>query len=75
MPEQGSIETHNLSGKPFGRAQRITVAAPYLARKRGNEFAACGAKFKDRAMDHPVVIVENVEPLCSFGAAAAKVGK
>ena len=61
MPQQGSIETHNLSGKPFGRAQRITVAAQYLARKRGNEFSACGAKVKDRAMNYAVVIVENVE--------------
>jgi hypothetical protein len=27
MPQQGSIEIHDLSGKPFGRAQRIAVSA------------------------------------------------
>jgi len=43
MPQQGSIETNNLPGKPFGRAQRVAVAAQHLARKCGNEFAACGA--------------------------------
>jgi hypothetical protein len=63
MPQQGSVEALDLSGKPFGYARRVTVATRHFAGKRSNEFTACGAEAMDRAVDRPVVIVENVEAL------------
>jgi hypothetical protein len=66
MPQQGSVEALDLSGKPFGHAERVTVATRHFAGKRSNELTACGAEAMDRAVDHPVVIVENVEALLQF---------
>jgi hypothetical protein len=63
MLQQGSVEALDLSGKPFGHAQRVTVAARHFAGKRSNEVTARGAEAIDSAVDHPVVIVENVEAL------------
>src|SRR5271154_3252349 len=63
MPQQGSVEVLDLTSKPFGNAQRATVAARYFTGKRSNKLTACGVEAMDRAVDHLVVIVENVETL------------
>jgi hypothetical protein len=63
MPQQGSVEALDLSGKPFGYPQRVTVATRHFAGKRSNELTAYGAEAIDRAVNHPVVVVENVEAL------------
>jgi len=47
MPQQGSVEALDLSSKPFGHAQRVTVAARHFAGKRGNKLTACGAEAND----------------------------
>src|SRR6202048_550879 len=75
MPQQGSVEALDLSGKPFGHAQRVTVATRHFAGKRSNEFTACGAEAMDRAVDHPVVIVENVEALLQLWRSGGEGGE
>jgi len=75
MPQQGSVEALDPSGKPFGHAQRVTVATRHLAGKRSNELTACGAEAIDRAVDHPVVIVENVEALLQLWRSGGKGGE
>ena len=75
MPQQGSVEALNLFGKPFGHARRVTVTTRHFAGKRSNEFTACGAEAIDRAVDHPVVIVENVEALLQLWRSGGEGGE
>ena len=75
MPQQGSVEALDLSGKPFGDAQRIAVAPRHLAGQRGDELAACGGKVIDRVVDHTVVVVENVEALLQLWRSGGEGGE
>ena len=75
MPPQGSVEALDLSGKPFGHAECVTVATRHFAGKRSNELPACGAEAIDRALDHPVVIVENVEAPLQLGCSGGEGGE
>ena len=75
MPQQGSVEALDLSGKPFDHARRITVATRHFAGKRSNELTACGAEAIDSAVDHPVVVVENVEALLQLWRSGGKGGE
>jgi hypothetical protein len=75
MPPQGSVEALDLSGKPFGHAECVTVATRHFAGKRSNELTACGAEDMHRAVDHTVVIVENVEALLQLWRSGSEGGE